>query len=53
LQDVNNTGPETLSVSVCNCFLYFTCKENILKMLFNFLIQFYMFSWLYFNPAFM
>jgi len=28
LQDVNNTGPET----VCNCFLYFTCKENILKM---------------------
>jgi len=32
LQDVNNTGPETLPVSVCNCFLYFTCKENILKM---------------------
>jgi len=27
-----NTGPETLPVSVCNCFLYFTCKENILKM---------------------
>jgi len=22
LQDVNNTGPETLPVSVCNCFLY-------------------------------
>jgi len=21
LQDVNNTGPETLPVSVCNCFL--------------------------------
>jgi len=32
LQDVNNTGPETLPVSVYNCFLYFTCKENILKM---------------------
>jgi len=32
LQDVNNTGLETLPVSVCNCFLYFTCKENILKM---------------------
>jgi len=32
LQDVNNTGPETLPVSVCNCFLYFTGKENILKM---------------------
>jgi len=31
-QDVNNTGPETLPVSVCKCFLYFTCKENILKM---------------------
>jgi len=31
-QDVNNTGPEALPVSVCNCFLYFTCKENILKM---------------------
>jgi len=29
---VNNTGPETLPVSACNCFLYFTCKENILKM---------------------
>jgi len=29
-QDVNNTGPEALPVSVCNCFLYFTCKENIL-----------------------
>jgi len=29
LQDVNNTGPETLPVSVCNRFLYFTCKENI------------------------
>jgi len=29
---VNNTGQETLPVSVCNCFLYFTCKENILKM---------------------
>jgi len=29
LQDVNNTGPEALPVSVCNCFLYFTCKENI------------------------
>jgi len=33
----HNTGPEALPVSVCNCFLYFTCKENILK---NFLIQF-------------
>jgi len=22
-QDVNNTGPETLHVSVCNCFLLF------------------------------
>jgi len=32
-QDVNNTGPETLPVSVCNCFLYFTCKENNLMML--------------------
>jgi len=31
LQDVNNTGPETLPVSVCNCFLYFTCKEKNLK----------------------
>jgi len=51
LQDVNNTGPETLPVSVCNCFLYFTCKENIL-CLYNFLIQFYMFCWLYFIPAF-
>jgi len=29
-QDVNNTGSEALPVSVCNCFLYFTCKENIL-----------------------
>jgi len=29
LQDVNNTGPETLPVSVCNCFLYFTCEEKI------------------------
>jgi len=27
-----DTGPEALPVSVCNCFLYFTCKENILKM---------------------
>jgi len=32
LQDVNNTGPETLPVSVCNYFLYFTCKENILQI---------------------
>jgi len=23
---VNNTGQEALPVSVCNCFLYFTCK---------------------------
>jgi len=31
LLDVNNTGPETLPVSVCNCFLYFTYKELTLK----------------------
>jgi len=29
VQDVNSTGPETLPVSVCNCFLYFTCKEFV------------------------
>jgi len=41
LQDVNNTGPETLPVSVCNCFLYFTSKELFDSVLYILLVVFY------------
>jgi len=48
LHDVNNTGPETLPV-----FIISHVRKHLKDVCLTFLIQFYMFCWLYFIPAFM